>query len=98
LPEVILDTRCAVNEHVEGVSPVKSLGLVLAVLLLSASLQPASTSTLAFQPNTPTFIAWPAGLPVYDHVVIVVEENKGYKQIIGNSAAPYINGVLLSVA
>jgi phospholipase C len=37
---------------------------------------------------------WPAGLPVYDHVVIVVEENKGYDQIIGNPAAPYINGVL----
>ena len=37
---------------------------------------------------------WPAGLPVYDHVVIVVEENKDYDQIIGNAAAPYINGVL----
>jgi len=73
---------------------VKIFGLVLAVLLLSASLQPASTSALALQPNTPTFIAWPAGLPVYDHVVIVVEENKDYKQIIGNPAAPYINGVL----
>ena len=39
-------------------------------------------------------IAWPAGLPVYDHVVIVVEENKDYDQIVGNPAAPYINGVL----
>src|SRR5262245_66583105 len=33
----------------------------------------------------------PAGLPVYDHVVIVVEENKDYDQIIGNPAAPYLN-------
>ena len=33
----------------------------------------------------------PAGLPVYDHVVIVVEENKDYEQIIGNPAAPYLN-------
>ncbi len=39
-------------------------------------------------------LAWPAGLPVYDHVVIVVEENKGYDQIIANPAAAYINGVL----
>lgn len=39
-------------------------------------------------------LAWPSGLPVYDHVVIVVEENKGYEQIIGNPAAPYINEVL----
>jgi hypothetical protein len=28
-----------------------------------------------------------------DHVVIVIEENKAYSQIIGSSAAPYINGL-----
>ena len=30
----------------------------------------------------------------YDHIVIVVEENKSYDQIIGNDAAPYINSLL----
>jgi phosphatidylinositol-3-phosphatase len=39
-------------------------------------------------------IEWPAGLPVYDHIVIVVEENKDYDQIIDNPAAPYINDTL----
>jgi phosphatidylinositol-3-phosphatase len=39
-------------------------------------------------------LVWPAGLPVYDHIVIVVEENKDYEEIIGNEAAPYINNVL----
>jgi acid phosphatase len=39
-------------------------------------------------------LEWPAGLPVYDHIVIVMEENKDYGEIIGNPAAPYINGVL----
>jgi acid phosphatase len=39
-------------------------------------------------------LSWPAGLPVYDHVVIVVEENKDYEEIIGNPSAPYINDVL----
>lgn len=39
-------------------------------------------------------LPWPAGLPKYDHVVIVVEENKDYDEIIGNSNAPYINSVL----
>ena len=34
------------------------------------------------------------GLPVYDHIVIVVEENKYYDQVIGNASAPYINDVL----
>jgi acid phosphatase len=39
-------------------------------------------------------LKWPKGLPVYDHIVIVVEENKDYDEIIGNPRAPYINGVL----
>jgi phosphatidylinositol-3-phosphatase len=34
---------------------------------------------------------WPAFLPRYDHVLIVVEENKDFEQIIGNPAAPYLN-------
>jgi hypothetical protein len=35
--------------------------------------------------------AWPAGLPVYDHIVIVVEENKDYEQIIFNKDAAFIS-------
>ena len=36
-------------------------------------------------------LSWPSTLPVYDHVVIVVEENKDFEQIFaGNSGAPYI--------
>lgn len=34
---------------------------------------------------------WPAGLPVYDHIVIVIEENKDVEEILGDPvAAPYI--------
>ena len=36
-------------------------------------------------------LAWPPGLPVYDHVLFVIEENKDYSQIIGNRHAPYLN-------
>ena len=32
-------------------------------------------------------------LPRPDHIVIVIEENKAYGQIIGNPSAPYINGL-----
>jgi phospholipase C len=39
-------------------------------------------------------LTWPQNLPVYDHIVIVVEENKDYDEIIGNKAAPYINSTL----
>jgi hypothetical protein len=34
---------------------------------------------------------WPAGLPVYDHIVVVMEENKGYEKIVGKKDAPLIN-------
>jgi phosphatidylinositol-3-phosphatase len=34
-------------------------------------------------------------LPRYDHIVIVIDENKSYDQIIGNKNAPYINNVLV---
>jgi phosphatidylinositol-3-phosphatase len=34
---------------------------------------------------------WPSTLPQYDHVIIVVEENKDYEQIIGNPSAPFLN-------
>jgi hypothetical protein len=39
-------------------------------------------------------IPWPSNLPKYDHIVIVVEENKDYDQIIDNVRAPYINFTL----
>ena len=40
-----------------------------------------------------------ASYPTYDHVVIVVEENHGYSQIVGDTTdAPYINGLLASSA
>jgi acid phosphatase len=35
-------------------------------------------------------IPWPSTLPVYDHIVIVVEENKDYEQIFGGHDAPYL--------
>jgi len=34
------------------------------------------------------------GVPRYDHVVIVMEENHSYSEIIGSSSAPYINNTL----
>jgi phosphatidylinositol-3-phosphatase len=36
-------------------------------------------------------VSWPSALPVYDHIVIVVEENKDFEQILGaRFDAPYI--------
>jgi hypothetical protein len=36
-------------------------------------------------------LAWPPALPVYDHVVVVILENKDFEQILGNRPdAPYL--------
>ncbi|MEH2308584.1 alkaline phosphatase family protein [Nostoc sp.] len=34
-----------------------------------------------------------ATVPTFDHIVVVIEENHGYSQIIGSSSAPYINSL-----
>ncbi|MFC2131518.1 alkaline phosphatase family protein [Bacteroidota bacterium] len=50
--------------------------------------------SLSAQKPVVNYPDWPASLPVYDHIVIVMEENKDYSEIIGNDNAPYINDVL----
>src|SRR5690349_12741575 len=49
------------------------------------------------QPGAPslgTSVSVPPGSVVRpDHVVVVIEENKGYADVIGNAAAPYLNGL-----
>ncbi|MBV9572319.1 MAG: acid phosphatase [Alphaproteobacteria bacterium] len=37
--------------------------------------------------------AAPAALPVPDHIVIVLEENHGYSDVIGSPQAPYMNAL-----
>ena len=37
------------------------------------------------------------GVPRPDHVVIVIEENHSYSEIIGSSAAPYISSLAAQV-
>ncbi len=61
----------------------KTISSVCATALLACSLAPAAAAAEA-----PT---WSSTLPKYDHILIVVEENKDYEQIIGNKGAPYIN-------
>lgn len=73
----------------------KNTTLFLIILLLlrsSGAWRPEAVSAL--QAGISHELAWPAGLPIYDHVVIVVEENKNYEQIIGDKDAAYINNVL----
>ena len=65
-----------------------------AVLALSSIFVLALSACAPVAPPVP-MISWPEGLPVYDHIVIVVEENKDYAEVIGRpDLAPYINNVL----
>ena len=64
-----------------------SLGPVLAVLVV----------TLASSARADT-IPWPAKAPIYDHIVIVVEENKDYEQIDKSKAAAFLKTLAASGA
>src|SRR6202045_3707556 len=52
------------------------LGLVLLLALFGGAPAPVAAQIL---------------LPRYDHVLIVVENNKDFEQVVGNPAAPYLN-------
>lgn len=67
------------------------IDLVLILLSGLASKGPVQISTAVAPAHAAAVAPWPAGLPVYDHIVIVVEENKSYEQIIGSADAPCIN-------
>lgn len=69
-------------------------GAVTAAVLSSGSAsesgRPASTPPPAASPGGSAARA----LPRPDHVVVVLMENRGYDQIVGDPSAPYINGTL----
>ena len=67
-----------------------SFGLLLVALIACTPEPPAAAPAPALQLAGPA-PPWPAFLPRYDHVLIVVEENKDFEQVVGNPAAPYLN-------
>ncbi|HEV3304458.1 MAG TPA: alkaline phosphatase family protein [Planctomycetaceae bacterium] len=73
--------------------------IVTANVLVTVFLVAASGHGFAADGPTdaaPTVLQGPKALPQYKHVVLVVEENKDYDQIVGNPSADYINKVLLA--
>ena len=60
----------------------QTLLILLSITMLSCAPAPNQNRTT---------LTWPENLPVYDHILIVVEENKDYREVIGQSYAPYIN-------
>ncbi|MBD2683512.1 phosphoesterase [Nostoc paludosum FACHB-159] len=54
-----------------------------------------ATNPSSSLPNTAAVVSTPTlddkAIPKYDHIFVIVEENKSYNQIIGNSNAPILN-------
>jgi phosphatidylinositol-3-phosphatase len=51
----------------------------------------AATPMSRAQEDSDAAAGWSTAMPLPAHVVVVIEENHGYSQIIGSSQAPYIN-------
>jgi phosphatidylinositol-3-phosphatase len=68
--------------------PSAKFHLALAAILVAISAQLVGAASPERARNND---AIPDGLPRPDHVVVVIEENKSYRQIIGNMAAQYLN-------
>jgi hypothetical protein len=65
---------------------------ILSGLVLLATAGCGGSSSGSPQPPSPS--PGPRGtLPRFSHVVLVVEENHGYFDVIGSSAMPYLNGL-----
>jgi len=56
-----------------------------------AVLAPVAALAAPIAVSTPAHAA--AGLPRPDHVVVVIEENHSFSDVIGNASAPYINSL-----
>ena len=69
-----------------------SYSLIVSILLLLVIVGCNSGPTPSGTP-TPVSSQTPVALPHFDHIVVAVEENHGYSEIIGSSDAPYINSL-----
>lgn len=66
--------------------------------ILTATATDTVTGALGIMPAPFTVNSVSTGVPSFDHIVIVMMENHGYKQIIGSANAPYINSLVPSAA
>ncbi|MDQ1391006.1 MAG: phosphatidylinositol-3-phosphatase, partial [Acidobacteriaceae bacterium] len=64
---------------------------LLACLILPLIFGFTAASRSIAQTETGAGMGVPTALPLPAHVVVVIEENHGYSQVIGSPQAPYIN-------
>lgn len=83
-PTAAIPTRPALGSPTTGLPASPASGQLTPVL--PTLLAPAATKLA-------TAVAALKGIPAFDHIFIVVEENHSYNQIIGSASAPYINSL-----
>ena len=72
--------------YIASIASPQSAGSVAVRLQDSAgNISPAVTQPFTYENTVPP--------PHWDHIIIVVEENHAYSEIIGNKSAPYINSL-----
>jgi hypothetical protein len=72
-------------------SPHRLAAVVLSTVLAGGCAAPSGP---AGEPSRGPTVSVPAGTVARpDHIVVVIEENRGYADVIGNSEAPYINAL-----
>src|SRR5262249_24977839 len=74
-------------------NPFLHAATVVILLLFVATLQIACGGGNSGKGPSPVQTPVPAGQPTFSHVVLVVEENHSYSEVIGNSAMPYLNSL-----
>jgi hypothetical protein len=72
----------------------KILTIAVAVILIVSCNSKNHDKSIINIENSNIKLIWPDSLSVYDHIVIVVEENKDYNEVFDEDFAPYINKYL----
>ena len=85
--------KISLNEVLQIQSAKQKAGETWAVSRLLLSI--LGLLSLLGLPASPAVAQTPvkARLPKPDHIIVIIEENKSYAQIIGSAAAPYLNGL-----
>jgi len=72
--------------------PIRHAGS-LATFLVAAMMLSCGSRKQATTTPTPTPGPSPSAAPTFAHVLLLLEENHSYSDVIGNSAMPYLNGL-----
>jgi phospholipase C len=72
---------------------VATAALVAGALIASQVASGATSSGPGRAAAASTAAAAPAGMPRYDHIFVIVEENHGFTDVVGNPAAPNLNAL-----